>query len=234
MSAASARRCAIGSSGGGCSSAAVPRTPAMMTGIVIGYNSTGSRTSRLCARTSIAANSVPTAAKPTVPDASSADEVQRPAEERRVEQQRHERHQQHSATKITARMPEELADVDRGTIGGREQQRPQRIGVALSLEGAAERQRPAEGDCDPEDPAAASATSRPSRTRANANTTTTDRAKNIVVASVSRLRISMVTSLRKTVHAVRKNMSEASPDGVAVRRAPVSGAGQGGDATVAA
>jgi hypothetical protein len=38
-----------------------------MTGIVIGYNSTGSRTSRLRARTSIAANSVPTDAKPSVP-----------------------------------------------------------------------------------------------------------------------------------------------------------------------
>src|SRR4051812_12224526 len=35
---------AIGSSAGCCSSAAVPRTPAMMTGTVIGYNSTGSIT----------------------------------------------------------------------------------------------------------------------------------------------------------------------------------------------
>ena len=43
-----------------------------MTGTVIGYNSTGSSTSRLRARTSIAANSVPTAAKPSVPAASSA------------------------------------------------------------------------------------------------------------------------------------------------------------------
>ena len=50
----------------------MPRTPAMMTGIVIGYNSTGSSTSRLRARTSIAANSVPTAAKPSVPSASNA------------------------------------------------------------------------------------------------------------------------------------------------------------------
>src|SRR5918998_1759916 len=49
------------------SSAAVPRTPAMITGTVTGYNSTGSRTSRLRARTSIAAKSVPTAAKPSVP-----------------------------------------------------------------------------------------------------------------------------------------------------------------------
>src|SRR5262245_15290323 len=49
----------------GSSSAAVPRTPAMMTGIVIGYNSTGNSTSRLRARTSIAAKSVPTAQYPS-------------------------------------------------------------------------------------------------------------------------------------------------------------------------
>ena len=44
----------------------------MMTGIVIGYKSTGSSTSRLRARTSIAANSVPTEANPRVPAASRA------------------------------------------------------------------------------------------------------------------------------------------------------------------
>ena len=48
---------------------AVPRTPAMITGTVIGYNRIGSMTSRDRARTSIAANSVPTAANPTVPHA---------------------------------------------------------------------------------------------------------------------------------------------------------------------
>src|SRR5471032_1748188 len=37
---------ATGSSGGVCSSAAVPRTPAMMTGIVTGYNRIGRSTSR--------------------------------------------------------------------------------------------------------------------------------------------------------------------------------------------
>ena len=41
--------------------------PGNETGTVIGYSSTGSSTSRLRARTSIAAKSVPTAANPTVP-----------------------------------------------------------------------------------------------------------------------------------------------------------------------
>ena len=71
----------------------MPRTPAMMTGIVIGYNSTGSSTSRLRARTSIAANSVPTAANPSVPAASSAEQQERAVEERRLEQQRDQRHE---------------------------------------------------------------------------------------------------------------------------------------------
>ena len=51
--------------------AAVPRTPAIITGIVMGYSKTGSSVSRLLTRTSIAANSVPTAANPIVPVASS-------------------------------------------------------------------------------------------------------------------------------------------------------------------
>src|SRR5207248_6394352 len=63
---------AIASSGGDARSADVPRTPAIITGIAIGYKTMGSSTSRVRARTSIAANSVPTAAKPSVPDASSA------------------------------------------------------------------------------------------------------------------------------------------------------------------
>src|SRR5439155_21939866 len=62
---------AMGSSTSAWSSAAVPRTPAIITGIVIGYSRTGSSTSRLRARTSIAANNVPTAANPTVPVSSS-------------------------------------------------------------------------------------------------------------------------------------------------------------------
>jgi len=58
-----------GPSGGDARSAEVPRTPAMITGIVIGYNRIGNITSRVLARISIAAKSVPTAANPTVPHA---------------------------------------------------------------------------------------------------------------------------------------------------------------------
>src|SRR5687767_4095788 len=63
---------AVGSSGGDASSALVPRTPAMITGMVIGYNRIGSSTSRERARTSMAANKVPTQANPVVPVTSSA------------------------------------------------------------------------------------------------------------------------------------------------------------------
>src|SRR5689334_22501941 len=61
---------ATASSGVSASSADVPRTPAMITGTVIGYNRIGSMISRVRERTSIAANRVPTAANPIVPDAS--------------------------------------------------------------------------------------------------------------------------------------------------------------------
>src|SRR4030095_2214276 len=63
---------AAASSGVAAKSAAVPRTPAMITGIVIGYNRIGNSTSRDRARTSIAANSVPTAANPIRPPATDA------------------------------------------------------------------------------------------------------------------------------------------------------------------
>src|SRR4051794_34999310 len=52
---------ATGSSIGDASSADVPRTPAMITGMVIGYSRIGSMTSRVRARTSMAAKRVPTA-----------------------------------------------------------------------------------------------------------------------------------------------------------------------------
>src|SRR5207237_676345 len=58
---------ATGSSGLSASNAAVPRTPAMITGTVIGYNRIGSMISRVRDRTSMAAKSVPTAANPIVP-----------------------------------------------------------------------------------------------------------------------------------------------------------------------
>ena len=89
---------AIGTSGAGWNSAAVPRTPAIMTGIVIGYNRTGSSTSRLRARTSMAANSVPTAAKPSVPQASRAASSSGLVEDRRPEEQGDQRHQQSSTS----------------------------------------------------------------------------------------------------------------------------------------
>ena len=53
--------------GSGEKIAAVPTAPAITTGTAIGYNSTGSSTSRECTRTSIAAKSVPTDARPIVP-----------------------------------------------------------------------------------------------------------------------------------------------------------------------
>ena len=63
----------MSSCGSAASSALVPRTPAIMTGIVTGYNRIGKSTSRLRARVSMAANSVPTVAKPIVPKSSSAE-----------------------------------------------------------------------------------------------------------------------------------------------------------------
>ena len=59
----------------------------------MGYSKTGSSVSRLRTRTSIAANSVPTAANPIVPATSSADQHDRIGEDRRAEQQSDERHQ---------------------------------------------------------------------------------------------------------------------------------------------
>src|SRR3954447_25639379 len=67
-------------------------------------------------------------------------------------------------------------------------------------------------------PAAASSTARPSLTKAKAKISTHDTAKNSVVVSTSQLFASMATSLRRTSHAVRKNMS-ARPDQRAVARA---------------
>ena len=54
-------------------------------------------------------------------------------------------------------------------------------------------------------PADASSSGRPSRTSAKANTRTQDAAKNTVVYTISRLRISTVRSLRMTTQATRRN-----------------------------
>ena len=73
-------------------------------------------------------------------------------------------------------------------------------------------------------PAAASSSGRPSRTRAKANTRTQDAAKNIVVYTISRLRISTVRSLRMTTHATRRNwvIVRAPPRGAAAAAVIVS------------
>ncbi len=130
---------------------AVPRTPAIMTGIVTGYNRIGSSTSRLRARASMAANSVPTLAKPTVPTTSSAATSSRSA--------RTASPGTDSATSGTmttsvasssAMMPSELADVDGRPRARRQQQRPERIAVTFALERPAERERAGKRDRDPE------------------------------------------------------------------------------------
>ena len=97
----------------------------MITGMVIGYSSTGSSASRLRARVNIAANNVPTAANPIVPVASSARE-RADAPRRRLE------HQADGGTTIVstaARSREnaqQLPDVERGAIHRRHQQRARR------------------------------------------------------------------------------------------------------------
>ena len=94
----------------------MPRTPAMITGIVIGYSRIGSSTSRLRARTSIAANSVPTAANPSVPAASRAPSGQRMREQRRLEHQRHERDDDRLDRREQQQHAGQLADIERRPI----------------------------------------------------------------------------------------------------------------------
>src|ERR1700736_5853244 len=72
---------ATASSGAGCSSAAVPRTPAMMTGTVIGYNRIGSMTPRVDRREADGAGE------------QQGGQQQRAREQRRAEQERDKRHE---------------------------------------------------------------------------------------------------------------------------------------------
>ena len=137
--AARARTRNMPTSSSGCSSAAVPRTPAMMTGTVIGYNSTGSSTSRLRARTSIAANSVPTDGRSrSCPPARMRGQPERM---RRSSGAWNSNATSGTRTQLDARQQrqdaEQLADVDRRPGGRRQQQRAQRLGLALALERAA-------------------------------------------------------------------------------------------------
>ena len=77
-------------------------------------------------------------------DSSSYEEDERQPEgmpeERGLEQERHERHQHDLGTQEEGDDPEELAEVDRGTRGRRHQERAERFGLALALEGTAQRQ----------------------------------------------------------------------------------------------
>ena len=203
---------AVGSSGGDASSAAVPRTPAMITGMVIGYNRIGSITSRVRARTSIAANSVPTAQNPIVPPASSADQQQRPAEQRRLEQQRDQRHQQQLGERRAApacraacrrRAPGAAPAPAAARAASRRSARARRCGRAP----ACRKTRSRSTGCRPRRRPPA----RPSLTNANAKISTHDTAKNSVVVRTSQLFASIATSFRSTSSAVRKNIS-ARPD----------------------
>ena len=130
----------------------MPRTPAMMTGIVIGYNSTGSSTSRLRARTSIAANSVPTDANPMVPVTSSAASSTGRCSSAASNSSATSGTSISSGQQQHGQHGQQLADVDGGARRRGQQQRAQRVGVALALERAAQGERAGKGDGHPQDP----------------------------------------------------------------------------------
>ena len=109
-------------------------------------------TSRVRARISMAANSVPTDANPIVPSTSSADEQQRPGEQRGPEQKGDRGNQQQFGRRHQHDHSEQFADVDSRARGGRQQERPKRLGVPLALERAPERQRPGKRNRDPQNP----------------------------------------------------------------------------------
>ena len=182
------------------SSAAVPRTPAMMTGIVIGYNRIGSSTSRVRARTSIAANSVPTAAEP--------DRAARPAAPRSSSGRLKSGAWNSSATSGTSssfgdaeqrercraacrrRSPAAAPAPAAARAASRRSARARTCGRAP----ACRRTRSQSTGCRPRRPRPA----RPSFTNANAKTSTHDTAKNSVVSAISRLLTSIATSFRST------------------------------------
>ena len=155
----------------------------MMTGIVIGYNSTGSSTSRLRARTSIAANSVPTAANPSVPAEQQCREQQRRVEQRRLEQERDERHE-HDLRRHDHR-EDRRAACRRRSRGDR----PARASARAACRCSARARRCARAPASPrtqsrsrECPPRHRRPARPSFTSAKANTSTHESAKNSVVA----------------------------------------------------
>ena len=85
---------------------------------MIGYNRIGSSTSRLRARTSIAANSVPTAAKPSVPDDQQRRQQHRLREERRLNSSPTSGTSTTSTSAEQQQDAEQLADVDRRPSAG--------------------------------------------------------------------------------------------------------------------
>ena len=181
----------------------MPRTPAMITGIVIGYSSTGSSTSRLRARTSIAAKSVPTAAKPDRAGREQA-EQSGPGARRAAPGTSARRAARRSARRPPAASGRPTACRRRAPAG-----RSAPSSARAASRSAARARTCARAPACPENaiaihrmPAAASSTGLPSRTKPNANTSTQDTAKNSVVYRISRLRTSMRRSLRVTSQTV--------------------------------
>ena len=112
----------------------------MMTGMVTGYNRIGNMISRARERTSIAAKSVPTEAKPTVPVTSSAARSSGKSKKRRLEQECHHRHENRLERQHQQHHAEQLPDVDGRPGRWRQQQRLERLAVSLALERAPERE----------------------------------------------------------------------------------------------
>ena len=175
----------------------VPRAPAITIGTMTGYSIVDSRASRPRARSSAAENTQPTAAKPTVPSASSrATRAERAAERRR--EQHAAQHGQHGLGDQHQRDGrQQLAQVDRAARRRRQQQRPDRLAVALAIERARQRHRPRHDQRDPQDARhdRARAARVPSTTKAKLKISTMTTARNVIVANTSRLRHSMRRSL---------------------------------------
>src|SRR5258708_12763675 len=74
------------------------------------------------------------------------------SEERRLEQQRREGQVQRFDRRQQDENPEQLAQIERRAIDRCDEQRPQRLALALPFEGAAQRERSGKRDRDPEYP----------------------------------------------------------------------------------
>jgi hypothetical protein len=72
-------------------------------------------------------------------------------EKARLEQERHERQQDHLCAREQRDDAKEFPDIDRRARRWREQQRAQRLGLPLALEGSSEGQRPGKRNRNPED-----------------------------------------------------------------------------------